>query len=119
MKKLCMVAVIVMATAGIAFAASVLFSWNANTEPDLAGYRLYLEEADGVYDPADALLVIPAPNTNVSLPGVPADGQTYCWVLTAFDTSGNESGPSEHACASIADTTPPDVPDGFGCTPQP
>ena len=119
MKRLLTVAIILMASAGVAWAASILFTWDANTEPDMAGYRLYKQNATGVYDPADALVTVPFPNTNVSLPNQPADGIEYCWVLTAFDTSGNESGPSEPACTIIADTTPPGPPQGFGCTPQP
>ena len=40
-----------------------------------------------------------------------ADG-TYFWVLTAYDISGNESGPSNEVTASL-DSTAPEPPKNF------
>ena len=64
-------------------------SWNANTESDLAGYRIYAGRSSGVYGSAGT-------PTNVGnvLSGtvtVDASGAWY-FAVTAYDTSNNESG---------------------------
>jgi len=50
MKKLFTILAI-LAIAGIAQAATVQVTWNPNTEPDLAGYKLYHGTASGQYGP--------------------------------------------------------------------
>jgi len=105
--------VIYLATMSIANAAqSITFGWDANMEADLAGYRLYEK----------AILVDGTPNytliteigkkdtvTTISAP----DLIDRTWVLTAFDTSNNESGYSNEAGR---DTVPPTSPGGFKIT---
>ena len=75
--------------------------WDANTESDLAGYRLYQSDTSGVYifGVGNEVATIPAGTEVVTLPGLP-DG-TYYWVLTAFDTGGQESGPSNEITEEI------------------
>ncbi len=112
MKKLfiLMVTVIFLLTAGIAVADnSVAFTWDANPESDLAGYRLYQTDTAGVYVYGESFAVeeIPAGTETVTITGV-SDG-TMFWVLTAYDTEGNESGPSNEVSA-ILDSTPPGAP---------
>ncbi len=85
-------------------AASVLVSWNANLEPDLAGYRVYYGFQSGQYGtPRDV------GNTTSYQGSVPDDGTTYYIAVTAYDTSGNESGFSKEVSISVPapDTTPP------------
>ena len=43
-----------MFMSSLSYAAQVRVTWNPNTEPDLAGYRLYVGEASGQYgEPID------------------------------------------------------------------
>jgi len=112
MKKLfiLMVTVIFLSMASIAGADnSVTFIWDANTETDLAGYRLYQSPTAGayVYGDGNQVATIPAGTETVTLDSV-ADG-TLFWVLTAYDTSDNESGPSNEVSATM-DSTPPGAP---------
>jgi len=112
MKKLfiIMVTVIFLSLASIAVADnSVTFRWDANSEADLAGYRLYQTSTSGAYTYGDGNQVdtIAAGTETTTLEGVP-DG-TLFWVLTAYDTQGNESGPSNEVSATL-DSTPPGAP---------
>ncbi|HSD54650.1 MAG TPA: fibronectin type III domain-containing protein [Burkholderiales bacterium] len=68
--------------------ASVTLAWNPNTEPDLAGYKVYEATSPGSYGAAIATL--PANTTSFVVIGL-QPGVTYFFVITAFDTSGNES----------------------------
>lgn len=105
-----MVIVIFLLVAGIAIADnSVTFLWDANTETDLAGYRLYQSTTSGQYvlGEGNQVAVISAGIETVTLPNVP-DG-TFFWVLTAYDTSDNESGPSNEVSATL-DSAPPGSP---------
>ena len=91
---------------------TVKFTWNANTEEDLAGYRLYHRNSGDVYN-MQSYEEILAPATTYQAP-YPV-GRHY-WVLTAYDTSGNESAPSTEATLYIAeevDVTPPSEVSGF------
>lgn len=89
--------------------SSVTFEWDANTEPDLAGYRLYQTTTSGQYTFGDGnqVATIPAGTETVTLPDVP-DG-TYYWVATAYDTQELESGPSNEVSATL-DTIAPNPP---------
>lgn len=85
-------------------AASILVSWNANTEPDLDGYNVYYGTQSGQYQAP-----IDVGNTTSYQGSVPDDGTTYYVAVTAYDISGNESGFSEETSVyiPIPDTTPP------------
>ena len=108
MKKIVTLATMLLLFAAYASAATVNFAWDPNTEIDLAGYRLYQSFTYGEYSAMVA--EISAGVETVELSGV-VDG-TYFWVLTAFDSSGNESGPSNEVALTI-DSTPPAPPSGF------
>lgn len=87
-------------------AASLQVSWNANTETDLAGYNVYWKAKT-----ATAWTKVDAGNvTTLTIPNV-AENTEYCTEVTAYDTSGNESGRSSQVCASL-DTMPPAAPTG-------
>ena len=91
-----------------AYAANVTFEWDANSESDLAGYKLYQSNTSGEY--TDSVVSIPAGTETVMLPDI-TDGE-YFWVLTALDTSDNESEYSDEVTLTI-DGTPPEKPTGF------
>ena len=66
---------------------SATLSWGANTETDLAGYRIYYGMEPGVYGSTSALIT----GTSYTITGL-QEGKTYYFVVTAVDTAGNESG---------------------------
>jgi len=108
MKKLFTILAI-LAIAGIAQAATVQVTWNPNTEPDLSGYKLYHGTASGQYgEPVDVGNV-----TGHVMEITPQHGATYYFALTAYDTSGNESGYSAEATCFIPDGVKPEKPTGL------
>ena len=110
MKKLLLAVVAFFFMCGMAMAASnVTFEWDANSESDLAGYRLYQSQTPGVYTFGDGnqVATISTGTETVQITDV-LDG-TYFWVLTAYDTNGNESGPSNEVTANL-DTLSPNAP---------
>jgi len=108
MRKLVIV-ITILAITGIARAATVQVTWNPNTEEDLAGYRLYVGTASGQYgEPVDVGNV-----TGHVMEITPQHGATYYFALTAYDTSGNESGYSAEATCFVPDGVKPEKPTGL------
>jgi hypothetical protein len=68
--------------------ASLTLEWNANTEPDLAGYKIYGATKSGAY--GAPVGTVPAGATSFMATGL-QPGVTYFFVITAFDKAGNES----------------------------
>lgn len=94
-----------------AHSADVTFDWDANTEPDLAGYKLYAGGETGVYDPdltVDVGNVITHTLTGLS-------GGDWFFAATAYDKDGNESGYSNEVALTI-DTVAPGAPVAFRAT---
>ncbi len=86
---------------------SVKLEWNENPEGDLAGYYVYRSEnMDGIYLVVTDTLVQTAEFTDTSN----AIDLLYYYYVTALDTSGNESPPSETVMG--ASTLKPDWPTG-------
>jgi hypothetical protein len=75
----------------------VRLAWDANTEPDLAGYWVYQSGVSGWYTRWKRILEIPAGIETCRIDRL-ASG-TYFWVVTAFDTSRNESDYSNEVSA--------------------
>ncbi len=70
-------------------AAQVTLAWDANSEPDLSGYRLYYGTSPGNYTTSITLGIVTTYTvTNLT------DPVTYYFALTARDTEGFESGKS-------------------------
>jgi hypothetical protein len=79
-----------------ASANSVELSWDANTEPDLDGYRVYRSVNGGAFEKIAGVNEIPAYSDK------PVEsGKTYRYVVTAVDKSGNESARSAVAEATL------------------
>jgi len=96
-----------------AAAASLTVSWQANTEPDLAGYRIYYGTASGQYGPP---VRVSAATTTYQLTGL-APSTRYFVALTAFNTAGFESGFSAEASATTLNDVAPGPPKGVALTP--
>lgn len=96
---------LLLAIAGPAYAATATVSWNANGEPDLAGYHVRYGTSPGSHP-----TVVDAGNTtSQAISGLTA-GVTYYFVVTAYDSSANESGPSLEVSATVpGGNTPPSV----------
>ena len=82
--------------------ASVALSWAANSESDLAGYKLYRSTTAGQQGTSVAGNLISG--TNYSDTGLTND-VVYYYTVTAVDTSANESASSNEANAVPTATT--------------
>jgi hypothetical protein len=63
-----------------------MLAWDANVEPDIAGYRLYYGTVSGEYTE----MVDVGTSTTASLPSLPV-GATYFFAVTAYNADGLES----------------------------
>jgi hypothetical protein len=72
-------------TDNVSAATGVKLSWYANTEKDLAGYKVYYGNAPKQYKYVKTVGKVTT--TTISIPS----GLWY-FAATAYDTSGNESG---------------------------
>ncbi len=91
--------------------SSMLISWSANTEDDIAGYKLYYD-TDGslpftgnmANEGKSPITIINKDKTSITLTGLET-GLTYTISLSSFDALGNESELSEVLTVkSISDT---------------
>lgn len=74
-------------------------TWTANTESDLAGYKVYIGTASGTYSfPGSAFVV--GKVTSYTIPNLPI-GQTYFFAVSAYDSAGNESPLSAEVSKSL------------------
>lgn len=82
--------------------------WDANTESDLAGYKVYWSLTSGDYSDSNFRDV--GNVTEQFLSGLPlTEGNTYYFVLTAYDISDNESDFSKEV-SHFFDQAAPDAP---------
>ncbi|MFO8006838.1 MAG: PA14 domain-containing protein, partial [Candidatus Brocadiia bacterium] len=90
----------------------VSLNWDDNTEGDLDSYNVYRDTASGGPYTQIATGVATSDYTDT---GVTND-TTYYYVVTAVDTSSNESGYSNEASATPTDSTPPGAPTNLSAT---
>lgn len=88
----------------LAFAETATVSWDANTENDLSGYKIYYGTSSGSYDD-----VLDVSNTTSFLINNLVIGTTYFFVVTAYDFSGNESSFSSEVNFTPTQGTPPQI----------
>ena len=113
MKKLLIILLTVLFFPSIALSANVYLEWNANSEPDLAGYRAFyhIEGQDYIYEsPAWE-----GTETACCICDL-LEGETYYFVIRAYDTEGFESADSNEVSIYITPghvNTPPAAPGGL------
>ncbi|HKQ36115.1 MAG TPA: fibronectin type III domain-containing protein, partial [Nitrospiraceae bacterium] len=78
--------------------SSASLTWNANTESDLAGYKVYRKIGTGAY--GAPIFTVIGNTTNYVATGLQI-GTTYSFVVTAYDNAGNESIVSNEVSKSI------------------
>src|SRR6185312_9884873 len=78
--------------------SSATLTWNANTESDLAGYKIYRATASGAY--GAPLATVPSGTLTYQATGLSIN-TTYYFVITAYDSAGNESTYSNEVSKSI------------------
>src|SRR5438445_2759711 len=100
----CVITVLCSLAPAVSSAAQVTLVWDANTEPDLAGYKLYYGLSSGSYQSS----VDGGNVTSYTLSGL-LDGRIYYFAATAYYLSLAESGFSNEVSKAIADVTPPIV----------
>jgi hypothetical protein len=84
----------------LAYSADVTLAWDANTEPDLDGYKLYYGTSSRNYTTS----VDVGTTTEYTLTGL-TEGITYYFAATAYDTLDNESGYSTEIVYTINNIT--------------
>lgn len=81
--------------ASSAFAVDATVNWTTNNEADLAGCKVYVGTATGVYTLPGSPFDVPGVGcVKYVVTGLQA-GTTYYFAATTYDTSGNESGKSK------------------------
>jgi hypothetical protein len=71
----------------------ILLSWNRNTEADFSHYNLYRDTTEGFI--IDSTKLISTQTDTFYIQTVPGEEINLYYKLTAVDSQGNESGPSE------------------------
>lgn len=107
MKRVLLVTAMLILMSSVCSAEILRVSWNANPEPDLAGYKVYWKATSATtWNMNDVGNVLTVDIVAGILPNV-----EYCAQVSAYDDSGNESVKSDASC-SILDTIPPTKPSG-------
>lgn len=119
MKRILLAVLLVLCFAFPAQAEAIRIIWQHDLPADLAGFKIYMQSEAVVpgcpSDPAVANEIADLPyvegeelSTDYQLTG--AENETFHFVVTAYDTSQNESDCSDEAIYKIPDTTNPNAP---------
>ncbi len=103
-KRILMGIIFVLMCISVAPAADRTFTWDANTEPDLESYRLYMTYTQGQYQFGSGWIAVVPSGTEQVLYDV-LDDRPYYFVITAVNTSGRESGPSNEVSSTLMPPT--------------
>lgn len=103
------------------WADNAALSWTANTEADLAGYKIYRGQTPAVCSATATLppLLVNGAPAQVGLvnsfvdQNLPAIDGTLCWEISAVDSAANESGRSNRV-SKVLNNFPPQAPAGLG-----
>jgi hypothetical protein len=101
-KFLAVAAIFSFVTGAFAETRSVTLSWDANTEPDIAGYKVYWGTASGAYGQFSDVSQATASVSDLAV------GIRYYFAVTAYNQAGLESAYSEEVSAVVpsSDSTP-------------
>src|SRR5262249_13541112 len=80
-------------------------AWDPNSEPNIAGYKVYYGTSSGTYTQD-----IDVGNKTTTIVGGLTNGTTYYLVVTAYDTNGLESDPSNEVSYTVPTPTPTPTP---------
>ena len=103
-KFVAVAAIFSFATSAFAETSSVSLSWDPNTEPDIAGYKVYWGTSSGVYSQFSDVSQTTASVSDLTV------GVRYYFAVTAYNEAGLESGYSEEVSAIVSSP---------GSTPEP
>lgn len=76
--------------------SSMKLEWNANTEADIRGYRVHVGTSSGIYTST-----VDAGNATSTVISDLVAGETYFFIVTAYDIALQESGPSEEISITV------------------
>jgi len=93
--KVLLLFIIFISPANVAHCLDLSFAWDANTEPDLAGYRVFYRQEGQNYDYNNP--VWETIETTCTIFGLD-NNTTYYFISRAFDIYGNESDNSVELC---------------------
>lgn len=104
--KIIRIALLLLIFASLSWAqAPTKFTWTANTETDLAGYRVYKCSLSPCIKTNGVKIGEVGVSASPSFP-IPSGAEGFVFV-TAFDKTGNESGPSNTISFDLAAPLPP------------
>jgi hypothetical protein len=95
------IAVILLANASVIYAATTTVAWDANSEPDVAGYKLSYGTQSGTY--TTVVDVGKVTTTTVTL----TDGVRYYFAVQAYNTGGLISAYSTEVVYDVPVANPP------------
>lgn len=111
MKKF-IIAALLLISAATAQAKPVTFQWDANTEPDLVGYKLYCKAAPApTYNTTPPFILVGATNVTTLTADLDITIDAQNCAVTAYNDSGLESGYSN--VVVIYPFVPPAAPKGL------
>jgi len=91
------VCLMALAAATAAGAGEVTLRWDPNSEPDVVKYRIYRAELSGVTSaPFERIAEVEGRESTIYTDTVD-DARNWVWCVTAVDSQGLESGPSNIA----------------------
>lgn len=91
--QICYICIALGLATNLVFAGSANLSWNANSESDLSGYKVYYGTSPrtGSCPPGGYPNNVSVGNVTSYILSNLTDGQTYYFSITAYDASSNES----------------------------
>jgi len=97
-------------TVNLVEAAEITLVWDANSEPDLEGYKIHYGLASGIYSTIiDVSLTLTPQSPEHKIIDL-SSGVRYYFAATAYDLDGNESNFSDEVDGVPTDVGTPPIP---------